>query len=216
MDSGVGNPSDHLIVGGGLAGGLIALALADAGRGRGVVLVDQGRVLGGNHTWSFHDSDLDASQHQLVSALVTNRWPRQLVRFPGRERTIDTGYASITSETFARIVGDRLEAAGTRLMLGQKVATVGESQVGLDDGTVIRSKRVIDARGPEQRQLGSETGYQKFVGLELELSEDGPWTMPIVMDATVPQIDGYRFVYVLPFSPRRVLVEDTMYSGNPA
>ncbi len=216
MDSGLENPSDHLVVGGGLAGGLIALALADVGRGRGVVLVDQDRALGGNHTWSFHDSDLDASQHQLVAALVTQRWPRQLVRFPGRERTIDTGYATISSANFARVVTDRLQAAGARLLLGRKVSSVEESRVQLDDGTVIHSDRVIDARGPQPGPTGSQTGYQKFLGLELELATDGPWTVPIVMDATVPQIDGYRFIYVLPFSPRRVLVEDTMYSGNPA
>ncbi len=32
------------------------------------------------------------------------------------------------------------------------------------------------------------------------------------MDATVPQTDGYRFIYVLPFGPRRLLIEDTHYS----
>ena len=32
------------------------------------------------------------------------------------------------------------------------------------------------------------------------------------MDATVAQFDGYRFVYTLPFGPRRVLVEDTYFS----
>jgi lycopene beta-cyclase len=32
------------------------------------------------------------------------------------------------------------------------------------------------------------------------------------MDATVDQSDGYRFVYCLPFSPTRMLVEDTYYT----
>src|SRR3546814_16252665 len=35
------------------------------------------------------------------------------------------------------------------------------------------------------------------------------------MDARVPQIDGYRFVYLLPFSPERLFVEDTYYSDGP-
>ena len=35
------------------------------------------------------------------------------------------------------------------------------------------------------------------------------------MDATVPQLDGYRFVYTLPFGPTRLLIEDTYFSdGN--
>jgi lycopene beta-cyclase len=36
------------------------------------------------------------------------------------------------------------------------------------------------------------------------------------MDATVPQHDGYRFVYTLPFAPDRMLIEDTYYSDTPA
>ena len=39
---------------------------------------------------------------------------------------------------------------------------------------------------------------------------------PIIMDATVPQIDGYRFVYSLPLDERRLLIEDTYYSDTPA
>ncbi len=34
------------------------------------------------------------------------------------------------------------------------------------------------------------------------------------MDATVEQHDGFRFVYALPFSPTRVLVEDTVYADT--
>jgi lycopene beta-cyclase len=36
------------------------------------------------------------------------------------------------------------------------------------------------------------------------------------MDATVPQIDGYRFAYWLPFTAHEVMVEDTYYSLSAA
>ena len=35
------------------------------------------------------------------------------------------------------------------------------------------------------------------------------------MDATVEQIDGYRFVYLLPFAADAMFVEDTYYSDTP-
>jgi lycopene beta-cyclase len=35
------------------------------------------------------------------------------------------------------------------------------------------------------------------------------------MDATVTQLDGYRFVYVLPLASDRLLVEDTYFSNRP-
>jgi lycopene beta-cyclase len=53
------------------------------------------------------------------------------------------------------------------------------------------------------------------MGQMLHLSEPHGLTRPIVMDATVEQIDGYRFVYCLPISPMEVFVEDTYYSDTP-
>jgi lycopene beta-cyclase len=35
------------------------------------------------------------------------------------------------------------------------------------------------------------------------------------MDATVEQLDGYRFIYTLPFSDTELLIEDTYYSDRP-
>ena len=205
----------HVIVGGGLAGGLVALALANQRRGDEVVLIERDVRLGGNHTWSFHDTDLDAQGQALIQPLVTSRWPSQEVRFPGHQRTLRAGYASVTAEGFHQVVTKRLRAAGARLLLGHAVSDVGRSVVRLDDGTKVAGDVVIDARGPEAGETSDRLGFQKFVGLELELRADGPWTQPVVMDATVPQLDGYRFIYVLPFTRRRVLIEDTMYSRSP-
>ena len=58
-------------------------------------------------------------------------------------------------------------------------------------------------------------GFQKFYGLELEMRRPHGLDHPIIMDATVEQLDGYRFVYSLPLSPTRLLIEDTYYSDTP-
>jgi len=211
----------HVIVGGGLAGGLIALALANAGRGGQVTLIDREPRLGGNHTWSFHLTDLGDDERALVAPLVARQWPGQEVRFPGRQRILQAGYATVTSDKFAELVTSRLVRAGVRLLLDRPVAAVDASLVRLEDGSGVRGRVVIDARGPEALApprgavATTRAGYQKFVGLELALQSDGPWTLPLLMDATVSQSDGYRFVYLLPFSARRVLVEDTTYSSSP-
>jgi lycopene beta-cyclase len=204
---------DHVIVGGGLAGGLIALALANAGRGERVTLIDREPRLGGNHTWSFHLTDLADEERELVAPLVARQWARQQVRFPGRDRILETGYATVTSEKFAEVVTARLVEAGVRLLLDRRVAGVGSSTVRFDDESLVRGDVVIDARGPVA-PAPARAVYQKFVGLEVALESDGPWTVPLLMDANVAQRDGYRFIYVLPFTARRVLVEDTMYSSS--
>lgn len=212
-----GTPARYetVIVGGGLAGGLIALALAEAGRGQNVLLLDRAPSLGGNHTWSYHDTDLDAAGRRLLAGLVTHHWPRHEVRFPDHARTVEAGYTTVSSARFAQVLPGRLASAGVTVRLGQDVAEVGASSVRLDGATMVRGELVIDARGPAPVTVEGAVGYQKFVGLEVELATDGPWTMPLMMDATVPQRDGYRFTYVLPFSPRRALLEDTIYSEDP-
>ena len=50
--------ADIAILGGGLAGGLVALALARHRPEISVMVVERGAVLGGNHVWSFFSSDL--------------------------------------------------------------------------------------------------------------------------------------------------------------
>lgn len=210
--------SDFLIVGGGLAGGLVALAKAEAGQGARVTLIEQDARLGGNHTWSFHATDLDDAGWGLVGPLVAHRWPRHEVRFPGKTRSFTGAYASVTSDRFARMVEARLATAGARILFGRRVRAIEAEGVRLDDGTAVRGDVVLDARGPARGDGVGRAGYQKFVGLELDLEEDGPWKVPIVMDAgpDVVQQDGFRFVYVLPFSRRFVLVEDTIYADDPA
>ena len=76
------------------------------------------------------------------------------------------------------------------------------------------ARAVIDARGPRGAMPGLALGWQKFVGIEFAAAAPEP-DCATVMDATVPQIDGYRFVYTLPLGPQRVLVEDTYYSDEP-
>ncbi|MFX9135220.1 lycopene cyclase family protein, partial [Acinetobacter baumannii] len=57
-------------------------------------------------------------------------------------------------------------------------------------------------------------GYQKFYGAQIETEVPHGEPHPVIMDATVPQIDGYRFVYTLPFDGSTILIEDTYYSDS--
>jgi lycopene beta-cyclase len=53
-------------------------------------------------------------------------------------------------------------------------------------------------------------------GQELLLAAPHGLSGPVIMDATVAQDDGYRFVYVLPLAADRLLVEDTYYTDGGA
>ena len=198
---------------------LIALLLLDAHPDARVTLVERDDRLAGNHTWSFHETDIPPACERAIAPVVHRRWDRYEVRFPDRTRVVDTGYSTILSHELRAVVTERFEQAPhARLLLGANVVDVGPGHAELDDGTILSAGTVIDARGrpaPPGDAAAERAGYQKFVGLELELSEPRPDDHPIVMDACVPQHDGYRFFYVLPFSPTRVLVEETRFSDTP-
>lgn len=200
-------PYDVILAGGGLANALVAWRLRTARPSLRILLLEQDARIGGNHTWSFHDSDLDAPQRQWLAPLVSARWPDYDVIFPEHARTLDGGYASIASDDFARVI----EAAlGDALRLGARIDNLTPTTVRLADGEVLHAGAVIDGRGPRPSERLA-LGYQTFLGQEVRLVAPHGLTSPIIMDASVAQQGGYRFVYVLPFAPDRLLIEDTHY-----
>ena len=202
------------LAGGGLANCLIALRLCQRRPDVRLTLIEAHDRLGGNHLWSFHDSDLTADQRREMEALVVARWPHQEVRFPSLERRLDTGYNSIRSPRLAEVVGETLAAAGHRVLLGATITDLDARSVTLADGERLEAELVLDGRGARPSQHLS-LAYQKFVGLHLELDRPHELDGPILMDATVEQRDGYRFLYTLPLGDRRLLVEDTRYADEP-
>ena len=203
---------DVAIVGAGLAGGLVAYALAQRHPGLDVRLIDGGAVVGGNHLWSFFGSDVAPADRWIVEPMVSHRWPAYDIAFPAHARTIAEPYHSIESAQLDRVV--RAALPPRALMLGRAATAVSATAVELADGGRVEATGVIDARGPGDLAL-LDLGWQKFVGRELTVPAGHGLARPIVMDATVAQIDGYRFVYSLPFSATRVFVEDTYYSDTP-
>lgn len=204
--------TDLLLVGGGLANTLIALRLKQLRPELNVLMLEREGAIGGNHTWSFHGTDLSAAQRDWVLPLAEYHWDDYEVRFPQLCRQLGGSYHSITSDRLARIAGEQL---GDSIRCNSEISELSPDGVRLTDGTELRAQAVIDGRGPVSSPH-LDVRFQKFVGQIVEL--DGPHglTGPVIMDATESQDDGYRFFYSLPFDERRVLIEDTRYSDAPA
>lgn len=204
------NRADVLLVGGGLANGLIALRLKALRPELKVVVLEHGDTLGGEHTWSHFATDVSDEIGAWLEPLIVHRWDGYEVRFPGHRRRLTTEYRAITSDRFHGVVTEALgEDAWTRA----RVEALEADRVTLSDGRVLDAPCIVDGRGP-RRSASLVLGWQKFVGLEVELAAPHGLTQPIVMDATVDQLDGYRFLYSLPLSPTRLLIEDTRYSDG--
>ncbi|MEO8445018.1 MAG: lycopene beta-cyclase CrtY [Gammaproteobacteria bacterium] len=201
-----------ILVGGGLANCLIALRLRALRPDVSLTLLEGADHLGGNHTWSFHGTDVAPAALAWLRPLASYSWSHHDVKFPARERRLSGSYYSLTSE---RLHATVMAALGGEVRLNTPVGEVAADRVTLTGGEQLRADLVVDGRGLSS---GPEPGvtlrFQKFLGQLLRLSGPHGLTGPLLMDATVAQEQGYRFVYLLPFAPTELLVEDTYYSDT--
>ncbi|MBV9079741.1 MAG: lycopene beta-cyclase CrtY [Elusimicrobia bacterium] len=201
---------DLAIVGGGLSGSLIGFRLKQVQPDVRVHLIERGAALGGNHTWSFHESDMTPAQISWMTPLISRRWDRNEVRFPSFARTFKNAYFSILSETLDRAVRAALPHAVTTRA---NVRSLEPTAVTLESGERVSAGCVIDARGIIDARPGL-TGGLTFLGQDVELEEPHGIEHPVIMDTLCDQSDGFRFFYLLPWSERSLLIEDNIFSPS--
>lgn len=186
-----------IILGGGLWGSMLAFFFQSSNPNCDFELYEKNERLGGDHTWSFHSSDVSFHVLEMMKPLICFSWESQVVKFPLFTRTFPVGYHSILSSHFHESL--------IKFLPSQKVFLGTEkSPKDFSNDCVIFDCRNLTS--------GLKGGWQNFVGLDVTLKKPHGLEAPIIMDATVPQLDGYRFVYYLPWSSTRVLIEDTRYS----
>lgn len=188
------------IIGGGLWGGLLALRLHEQRPDLAFKIFEREANFGGTHTWSFHGPDVGEALEWL-RPMVTKSWSGYDVIFPDHSRSFESSYHSITSETFDTYLRAKLPSGKFVL----------NSQATVED-LLGEFEFVIDARGS---YTPVKSGLQNFIGWDVELTQVHGLERPILKDVTVKQIDGYRFIYYLPWSPTRLLIEDTRYTMKP-
>jgi lycopene beta-cyclase len=166
---------DIVLVGGGLANGLVALRLSQLRPEASIAVVEAGNRIGGNHIWSSFEDDLSPAQRAWTEPLIAHRWQEYSVRFPNGTRTLRAGYRTATSGLLADAVEKALP--GSHILTHAKAVALDATSVTLADERVLRSKAVIDGRG-----LGHDhpldLRWQKFVGLELELEDTASKRIP--------------------------------------
>ena len=194
-------PYDITIIGGGLSGLMTAWRLLDVNADLRVILYESNFRIGGDHTWSFNTTDIAPELQDWIAPFVAYRWDRYDVAFPKRRRTLDIGYCTGNSDTLRACVQPYIDSGRLQVVTNTSVAA---SDI---DGPVI------DASGYTPRP-DEFPGWQKFVGRTIKTAAPHGLTHPVIMDATVEQIDGYRFVYLLPFTEHEILVEDTYFSDT--
>jgi lycopene beta-cyclase len=213
---------DYLLVGGGAAGLSLAYHLAQEPRlaAKRVLLIEPEAKDHNDRTWSFW-----ADEPTPFDGLAVGEWRQIAFRSPGFERVFDLGqycYRTIRGLDFYQFVRQALAALPLRFTVVQdKVAALENTPSGVrvrtEGGQEFTAGYAFDSRPPAIKPRPEKYRYllQHFVGWEIETDRDvfDPAVVEF-MDFRGPQQHEARFMYVLPFGPRRALVEYTLFSAQ--
>jgi lycopene beta-cyclase len=212
-------PWDAVIVGGGAAGLSLACHLASAGWGERVAIVDDGAFPVESRAWAWWQA-----RDGLLSDAATSVYGYLDAAGPGwtsRAPLAPYTYRSITGAALCAAADAAMESLpGFVRMSGRAVAIEqgGGAAVVVVEGTDGRVERlnatwVFDSVGvgtvPPDPRLAP---HLDFLGLCVESGRDvfDPAAVTL-MDFRTDQADGVAFVYVLPTSARKALVERTVF-----
>ena len=205
---------DVVIVGGGLSGLSLAVELAQPAFSHLRVLVLEKRShYTRDRTWSYW-----ATKQHRYSALERKRWNKWRVGFAGQDAVQNSTvpYCSLDADAFYAFAVEQIAASQhVQLRMGVSVSGLtGGSQptVTLADGSVLSAKQVMDAR-PRLNTNATALG-QHFMGWEITTDTDCFTTDTVELMDFQRTRAGLHFFYVLPYGPRRALIETTWISDK--
>jgi len=198
-----------LIAGGGLAACLAALAMARLRPDVPLLIVEEAATFGGDGFLNFADAELGQDGAELVGPLAVERWPGFYVAFPGFSRKLKAEWAGFAAADLHRAMTETLQPRQYRL--GTRVVAVREDALVLDGGEEIRAQGAIDARG--QASLSTlDLIYEARLERDYRLRAPHRVDRPVLIDATVDQAGGLRFMQCVPLSEDRLVVADVCLS----
>ena len=206
---------DIIILGGGCAGLSLVMRLAKLGQDcPRVAMIEKREQYVADRTWSYW-----ASQSAELKHLARAEWKQVAINGDGKNLRIDCAdvpYQAIDAGAFydaavAEIVGN----PNILFYRGDEVKAVckvnGLWEVGLSRGT-LSGRQVVDTRPVHDVGCAVPLMWQSFSGVEVECAEDifddGVATLMDFIQGPEGQV---TFLYVLPYTPSRALIEVTVF-----
>ena len=219
---------DFIIAGGGAAGLSLACHLVDSPlRDRSILIIDKDDDDQLSRNWGFWTNETT-----LFDELACHTWRQLHVVGEGFDKTFDLEdyqYKLIRGADFYRHALAKLRACGNVTFVRGVIDMVEDVEAGDEarvvvDGREYRGRWVFDSiiRAGALRRQSRAFRFLKmhFKGWEIETSDDvfNPNAATLFDFRTPPgklsEVQAMRFFYVMPFSPRRALVEYVLFSPN--
>ena len=209
---------DYIIAGGGLAGLSLAFLLSRSSlRTKKVLVIDRDEKSANDRTWCFWERG--ASHFEQA---VFHRWKKLLFfSCEGKRISLDLAadgleYKMIRADEFYRFVRTGLDSLPHFEFRCAKVTEVNDGRIETDIGGFRANEFVFDSVSrPAYDDPRSHNLLQHFYGRVIETGEESfdPGAATL-FDFRGTSVDECRFVYLLPLTKRRALVEYTVFSDR--
>jgi len=207
---------DLVIIGGGCAGLSLASQLAQFGDKVPKTLIIEPRTTYRNdRTWCFWDT-----KQSHAKCVPSKAWHYFEIKYAGKTSLYDcqsTPYQMLRSDQFYQAMLKMIASnANIQLTLGQKISKNPEyidHKWHLDlDNRNISTKMIVDTRPAQNIHDDDAVLWQSFQGIEVKLKKNlfDPDKL-VLMDFDEHFTQGLGFVYVLPITKNRALIEYTVF-----
>jgi len=211
---------DLVILGGGCAGLSLAVALAAHGERCPTTLVIEPRTEYTNdRTWCFWND-----HSRPLQCAIQQSWQSMRLLHGSLSVSLDCGktpYQMLAASDFYAMA-QRVIAQQPKIELRQGTSVIGEPSLS-GNGWRLRSSAgevtahsVVDTRPSQSPRRDGAVLWQSFYGQEIECNAAvfDPFALDL-MDFLAPDPRHVAFIYVLPISSTRALVEVTVFGAAP-
>jgi lycopene beta-cyclase len=212
----VENRFDYIIAGGGMAWLSLAFYLNESRlRDKKILIIDRDAKIENDHTWCFWEKKNGAFEE-----IIFRKWRK--IRFHGTRdfsEILDLGeyeYKMIRAADFYKFVLEKLKKNPNFMFLQAEIEQIEGEIVKTKSGEFRAEEFIFDSftrktyDNPKYQNL-----RQHFHGWLIETPDEifNP-NAPTLFDFRVEQKSECRFVYILPFSEKKALIEFTIFSDN--
>jgi lycopene beta-cyclase len=206
---------DDIILGAGASGLSLVYHMALAGLKRRVLIVERAPKLENDRTWSFWEATPG-----VFEPVVSQRWDHIWVHGDGLSKRFAMSpyvYKMIRGIDFYEFMFDWLEKQSNITLVYGELESLEDHADGVwvcVNGETYSGQWAFNSVPASSLPVGNNFLMQHFKGWIIETQQ--PVFDPLAatfMDFRVQQTNDTRFVYVLPQSPTRALVEYTIFSS---
>ena len=198
-----------LIAGGGIAGSLAALVMAQMRPDVPILIVEEGDRFGGQCFHHLFDDEVDSEERALLATIAGHQWPGFYLAFPGLTRNLKGAIGGFEPDALHRAMIETLRPDQYRL--GTRIVAVRDDALVLDGGETIKAEGAIDARGAANLSM-LDLLYETRVERQIRTEAPHRLDRPLLIDATIEQKLGFSFIQAFPLGEDRLRIAKVLVS----